>query len=122
CRPMARGQQFREVRGEGPAAAPAGLPRFLRGTWWRQRVRATIVALQSFLPRRPICSPRVTPGPGRQRGEVMGELPAQPDQTAGLNRLPLAALILAPDGSAIAVNEAWAELAGVSGAASRGGG
>lgn len=45
----------------------------------------------------------------------MGEQPAQPDLAAGLNRLPLAALILAPDGSALAVNAAWAELSGLSG-------
>ncbi|MBO0769865.1 MAG: hypothetical protein J2P35_00235 [Actinobacteria bacterium] len=50
----------------------------------------------------------------------MGEQPAEPDLAAGLNRLPLAALILAPDGSAVAVNAAWAELSGLSGHDSRG--
>jgi hypothetical protein len=40
----------------------------------------------------------------------MGELPAQRDLTAGLNRLPMASLLLAPDASAIAANEAWTEL------------
>lgn len=52
----------------------------------------------------------------------MGAPPAQPDHAAALNRLPLAALILAPDASAVAVNEAWAELTGLSGHTSRGNG
>lgn len=52
----------------------------------------------------------------------MGELPAQPDLAAGLSRLPLAALVLAPDGSALAVNEGWAELTGLSWPTSRGNG